>query len=91
MNYLDSNKGDCCLSDEKSLKYCTECECKEPGKDNFGRTRIPDSSNEEPPTGLECSSYFPGEPIPGFDKIKMKFQINETTEYLWKNEHLTYK
>ena len=40
----------------------------------------------------QCSSYFPGEPIPGLDDaIKMKSQINKTTEYLWKNEYLTYK
>ena len=52
MKYLDFNKGDCCLSDEKSLKYCDECECKEPGKKNVGRTRIRDSSDEEPTTGF---------------------------------------
>ena len=40
----------------------------------------------------QCKSYFTGEPIPGLDDtIKMKFQINAATEYLWKNEHLTYK
>ena len=36
-----------------------------------------------------CSSYFPGEPIPGLtDAIKKRFQINEN---LWKKENLTYK
>ena len=46
--------------------------------------------SEDPKT--QCSSYFPGEPIPGLDDaIKMKLQINATTENLWKNEHLTYK
>ena len=40
----------------------------------------------------QCSSYFPGEPIPGLDDaIKMKLKINATTEILWKDEHLTYK
>ena len=39
-----------------------------------------------------CSSYFPGEPIPGLtDAIKTNFQINATTENLWKKENLTYK
>ena len=39
----------------------------------------------------QCSSYFPGEPIPGLDDaIKMKLRINATTENLWKNEHLTF-
>ena len=47
------DQGDCCLSDEKSLRYCEECECKEPGKDNVGRTRIQDSSDEEPTTGFK--------------------------------------
>ena len=51
MKYLDFNKGDCCLSDEKSLKYCDECECKEPGNDNFGRIR--DSSDKVPTTGFK--------------------------------------
>ena len=47
------DKGDCCLSDEKSLRYCEECECKELGKDNVVRTRIQDSSDEEPTTGFK--------------------------------------
>ena len=39
----------------------------------------------------QCSSYFPGEPIPGLDEaIKTYFRINATTENLWKNEHLTF-
>ena len=46
--------------------------------------------SEDPKT--QCSSYFPGEPIPGLDDaIKMKLRINTMTENLWKNEHLTYK
>ena len=49
------DKGDCCLSDENSLRFCKECLCKEPGKTNFGKTRIRDSpfSSEEPPTGFK--------------------------------------
>ena len=49
------DKGDCCLSDENSLRFCTECLCKEPGKETVGRTRIRDSpsSTEEPPTGFK--------------------------------------
>ena len=41
----------------------------------------------------QCSSYFAEETsIPGLDDtIKIKLQVNETTEYQWKNEHLTYK
>ena len=39
-----------------------------------------------------CSSYFPDEPIPVLtDAIKKNFQINATTENLWKKENLTYK
>ena len=39
-----------------------------------------------------CSSYFPGQPIPGLnDAIKTKFQINARKENLWKKEHLTFK
>ena len=39
-----------------------------------------------------CSSYFLGEPIPVLtDAIKTNFQINATTENLWKKENLTYK
>ena len=44
------DKGDCCLSDEKSLRYCTQCLCKEPGKNNVGRTRYRDSPS---PTGFK--------------------------------------
>ena len=39
-----------------------------------------------------CSSYHPGEAIPGLDdKIKESLQIDTETENLWKTEHLTYK
>ena len=45
----------------------------------------------EEPKNL-CSSYFPGEPIPGLtDAIKTKIQINAATENMWKKEHLTFK
>ena len=55
MKYLDFDKGDCCLSYEESLKFCTDCECKEPGKKNLERTNLRDSPflTEEPPTGFK--------------------------------------
>ena len=50
------------------------------------------SPQESEDVKAQCSSYFPGEPIPGLnDTIKTGFQINAATEDLWKNEHLTYK
>ena len=53
------DRGDCCLSDENSFRYCLECECKEPGKRNVVRSEIqkntinPPSLEEEPPTGFK--------------------------------------
>ena len=42
-------------------------------------------------TKRQCSSYFPGEPLPLKDEIKERLQINAETENLWKKEFLTYR
>ena len=49
------DKGDCCLSDENSLRFCTECLCKEPGKKTVERKRLQSSpsSTEDSPTGFK--------------------------------------
>ena len=47
------DNGDCCVSDESSFRFCTDCECKEPGNVNVGKKKIRDSSDKQPTTGFQ--------------------------------------
>ena len=40
----------------------------------------------------QCTSYYPGEDIPGLDdKILKNLKIDRKTKNLWKSEYLNYK
>ena len=46
----------------------------------------------EDPENPQCTSYYPGEDIPGLDdKTRERLKIDTKTKNLWKTEYLSYK